>query len=179
MSRPLNIPIDDGVNDWDALINDDLEIILNGPLPIHESASLTESNLQSTFPAAQYDRCLVWVNHSVVGYTPYWSDGTAWIPAQGFRLPQTSLTATTTQVRADVWVRFTGAGAVDYDFLPAAQWAGREITIRNDAILAINLDPDGTETINGGAAGSPLSLAAGSTAHVRSTGAALFAAISL
>lgn len=178
MSRPLNIPIDDGVNDWDALLNDNLEILFDGPLPIHEDAALTESNVESTFPAAQYDRCLVWINHSVVGYTLYFSDGTAWIPF-GARLPQTSLTATTTQVRGDVWVRYTGAGAVDYDFLAAASWAGREITIRNDAVLAINLDPDGTETINGGAAGVALSLAAGSTARVRSTGTALVAAISL
>lgn len=179
MSRPLKIPIDNGVNDWDALVNDDLDILFDGPIAVHESASLTESNLQATFPAAQYDRCLVWVNHSVVGYTLYWSDGTAWIPVQGVRLPQTSLTATTTQVRGDVWVRYTGAGSVDYDFLPAAQWAGREITIRNDSGAAINLDPDGSETINGGGAGVALSLAAGSTARVRSTGTALFAAISL
>ena len=178
MSRPLNIPIDNGVNSWDSLLNDDLEIILEAPFPIHESASLTESNLQSTFPAAQYDRCLVWVNHSVVGYTLYWSDGTAWIPF-GARLPQTSLTATTTQVRGDVRVRYSGAGSVDYDFLPASQWAGREVTIRNDAALTINLDPDGSETINGGAAGVPLVLAVGSTAVVRSTGSALFASVSL
>ena len=179
MSRPLNIPINDGVNDWDALINDNLEIILDGPFPIHEDAALTESNLQSTFPAASFDRCLVWVNHSVVGRTLYWSDGTAWIPVQGVRLPQTSLTATTTQVRGDVWVRFTGAGSVDYDFLAAADWAGREITIRNDSGAAINLDPNGSETINGGGAGVALSLAAGSTARVRSDGTALFASISL
>jgi len=118
------------------------------------------------------------VNHSVVGRTLYWSDGTAWIPL-GARKPQTSLTATTTQVRADVWVRFTGAGSVDYDFLPAAQWAGREVTVRNDSGAAINLDPDGSETINGGGAGVALSLAAGSTAVVRSSGTALTASISL
>ena len=178
MSRPLRIPIDAGVNDWQALINDDLEILFDGPLPPHADAALTEANVQSNFPAAQYDRCLVWVNHSVVGYTLYWSDGTAWIPF-GARKPQTSLSATTTQVRADVWVRYTGAGGVDYDFLAAADWAGREVTIRNDAAGAINLDPNGSETINGGGAGVALSLAAGSTAVVRSSGTALTAAISL
>jgi hypothetical protein len=160
------------------LLNDNLIELFDAPIPIPQPAGLTESNVQSTFPAASFDRCLVWINHSVVGYTLYWSDGTAWIPF-GARLPQTSLTATTTQVRGDVWVRYSGAGAVDYDFLAAASWAGREITIRNDAVLAINLDPDGTETINGGAAGVPLALAVGSTAVVRSTGSALFAAVSL
>ncbi len=178
MSRPLKVPVDNGVNSWDGLLNDDLDILFSGPLPIHESASLTEANVESTFPAAQHDRCLVWVNHSVVGYTLYWSDGTAWIPMSA-RLPQTSLTATTSQVRGDVWVRYTGAGSVDYDFLPAADWAGREVTIRNDASATINLDPNGTETINGGGAGSPLVLAVGSTAVVRSSGAALFASVAL
>lgn len=178
MARPTRIPIDDGVNDWDALINDNLEALFDGPLPVHASASLTESNLESTFPAASFDRCLVWVNHSVVGYTLYWSDGTSWIPF-GARQPATNLTATTTQVRADVFVRFTGAGSVDYDFLAAASWAGRTVVIRNDAGAAIDLDPNGSETINGGGAGVALSLAAGSTARVYSTGAALFADISL
>lgn len=178
MSRPLRIAIDDGVNDWDALINDNLELALDGPLPIHEDAALTESTLQATFPAASYDRCLVWVNHSVVGYTLYWSDGTGWIPF-GARQPTTNLTATTTQVRGDVRVRFTGAGSVDYDFLAAASWAGRTVIIRNDSGATINLDPNGSETINGGGAGTPLVLAVGSTARVYSTGAALFADVSL
>jgi hypothetical protein len=179
MSRPLRIPIDDGVNDWDALVNDNLIELFDQPIPIHASASLTESNLQSTFPAASFDRCLVWVNHSVVGYTLYWSDGTSWIPLGRPREPQTNLTATTSQVRADVRVRYTGAGSVDYDFLAAADWAGRTVTIRNDAGATINLDPNGSETINGGGAGSPLVLAVGSTARVYSTGTALFADVSL
>lgn len=179
MSRPLKIPIGSGTNDWDALLNDDLDILFDGPLPIHASASLTESNVESTFPAAQHDRCLVWVNHSVVGYTLYWSDGTGWIPVKGVRQPQTNLTATTTQLRADVRVRYTGAGSVDYDFLAAASWAGRTVEIRNDAGATINLDPDGSETINGGGAGAPLVLAVGSTARVYSTGTALLADVSL
>lgn len=178
MSRPARIPIDDGVNDWDALVNDNLTLLLDAPIPIHADAALTESNLASSFPAASYDRCVVWVNHSVVGYTLYWSNGTTWIPLGVPRQPQTNLTSTTSQVAADIRVRFTGAGSVDYDFLAAASWAGRTITIRNDAGAAINLDPNGSETINGGGAGVALSLPAGSTARVYSTGTALFADIS-
>jgi hypothetical protein len=177
MSRPTRIAIDNGVNGWDTLVNDDLTILFDAPIPIHADASLTESNLASTFPAAQYDRCAVWVNHSVVGYTIYWSDGTGWIPL-GPRLPQTNLTSTTTQLRADVRVRFTGAGSVDYDFLAAADWAGRTVIVRNDSGAAINLDPNGTEQINDGGAGTPLSLAVGDTARVYSTGTALYADVS-
>lgn len=175
MSRPVKIPVNNGVNDWEALLNDDLDILFDNPIPIPQPAGLTESNLESTYPAAQHDRCIVWVNHSVVGYTLYWSDGTSWIPVKGIRQPQRNLTTTTTQLRADVRVRYTGAGSVDYDFLPAAQWAGRTVEIRNDAGATINLDPNGSETINGGAAGAPLVLAIGDTARVYSTGTALFA----
>ena len=39
MSRPLRIPIDDGVNDWDALVNDNLIELFDAPLPIHASTS--------------------------------------------------------------------------------------------------------------------------------------------
>ena len=176
MSRPVRIPIDDGLNDWDALINDDLTILFDAPIPLPQPAGLTESNLQATYPAASFDRCVVWANHSVVGYTLYWSDGTAWVPVQGIRSPKTQLTATTTQVRADVFVRFTGAGSVDYDFLTASAWAGRTVTIRNDASAAIMLDPNASELING-VSGS-LSLGVGLTAVVYSDGTELFAYIS-
>ena len=178
MSRPTRIEIGSGTNDWDALVNDNLEFALDGPFPIHEDAALTEATVQATFPAASYDRCLVWVNHTVVGYTLYWSNGTAWVPLGLPRAPERSSAVTTSQVAADVRVRFTGAGSVDYDFLAAASWAGRTVTVRNDASAAINLDPNGTETINGGAAGAALSLAAGSTARIYSSGTALFADIS-
>ena len=177
MSRPVRIPINSGTQGWDGKIDDDLILILDAPLPLPQPTSLTESNLQSTYPAASFDRCVVWVNHSVVGYTLYWSDGTGWIPIQGIRAPQTSLTGTTTQVRADVWVRFTGAGSFDYDFLTASAWAGRSVIVRNDCSAAINLDPNGSELINGSS--TSLSLAAGSTATIRSDGTALYASIQL
>lgn len=179
MPRPTSIPINDGVNDWDALINDDLDIILNGPLPIHANASLTESNVAATFPPGSYDRCLVWVNHSIVGYLLYWSDGTTWIPSTQGRMPTRSLSSTTTQGAADVRVRYTGAGSVDYDLLAAASWSGRTVIVRNDSGATINLDPNGSETINALGAGNPLVLAVGSTARVFSDGTALFADVSL
>lgn len=173
MARPLRIPIDDGVNDWDALINDDLAIILDAPLPLPEPAALTEGNVQATYPAASYAECIVWLTHSVVGKTLYYSDGTDWVPF-GPRFPTRGLTATATQAAADVRIRYTGAGAVTFNFLAAASWKGRRITIRNDAVLAITLDPNGAELINGSAT---ITLAAGSTAEVYNDGSALYAGI--
>jgi hypothetical protein len=175
MARPLRIPIDDGVNDWDALFNDNLAIVLDAPLPLPEPAGLTEANVQATYAAASYAECVVWLTHSVVGKTLYYSDGTDWIPlANGPRAPVRNLTAGATQAAADVRVRYTGAGAVTFAFLAVASWKGRTIVIRNDAALAITLDPNGAELINGAAT---IALAAGSTASVYNDGSALYAGI--
>lgn len=165
MSRPIKIPIDDGVNDWDALLNDDLDIVFDGPLAIHESATLTESNLQATFPAAQHDRCLVWVNHSVVGYTLYWSDGTDWIPF-GPRAPERSISATATQAAADMRIRIT-AGTVTLNLLAVASWKGRTLVVRNDSGNNLTIDPNGAETINGAATQT---VPTGSTAVIYNNG---------
>jgi len=177
MARPLRISVDNGLQSWDTLLNDNLIILFDGPIPIHANASLTEANLQTNFPAASHDRCIVWVNHSVIGYTLYWSDGTTWIPMEGPRKPTRSSSVTTTQLAADVRVQFTGAGTVDFDFLTASAWTGRNVIVRNDAAAAINLDPNGSETINGGGAGVPLALPAGSTATIYSNGTSLEASI--
>jgi len=167
MARPTRIPIDDGVNDWDALLNDDLAILLDAPLPLPEPAGLTESNLQSTYPAASYAECIVWVNHSVVGKTLYYSDGTDWIPLpNGPRSPERSISATTTQAAADVRIRIT-SGTVTLNLLAVASWKGRTLVVRNDSGNNATLDPNGAETINGAAT---LTLPTGSTAVLYDNG---------
>lgn len=62
---------------WDAKINDNfLNLFVRPiPIPIHSG---DESNLQSTYPANQYDRCLIWVNDTVEGWVIYISNGTTW-----------------------------------------------------------------------------------------------------
>lgn len=175
MARPVMVPILSGVQGWDGDVSDNFEVLFDNPLPIPQPAGLTESNLQSTFPAASYDRCVVWVNHSVVGYTLYWSDGTGWIPVLGIRSPKRESSATISQLRADAFVRFTGAGGVDYDFLTASAWAGRSVIVRNDSSGNVNLDPNASELING--VSSSLVLAATKTATIYSDGTELFAAI--
>lgn len=175
MSRPIKVDILSGVQGWDGDVDDNFEVLFDAPIPLPQPASLTESNLQSTYPAASFDRCVVWVNHSVVGYTLYWSDGTGWIPVVGIRSPKRQSSVTITQLREDVFVRFTGAGVVDYDFLTASAWAGRTVVIRNDSVGMVSLDPNASELING-VSGS-LVLMPTKTAHVYSDGTELFAAI--
>lgn len=66
-----------GQASWDAEINDNFQNIFDRPLPIALHAG-DESDLETTFPAASYDRCLIWVNHTVDGWKIYFSNGTVW-----------------------------------------------------------------------------------------------------
>jgi len=178
MARPLKLDIDSGVQGWDAKVDTNDEVLFNAPIPIHEDATITSlPDLQTDFPAAEYDRCFIWINLTTYGMTLCYSNGTAWLVFGEEKQQEAALTLTTTQLITDQFVHYTGAGAVDYDFLAAASWAGKSVTVRNDASLAINLDPSGAEQINGGGAGVPLSLAVGETARVYSNGTALFAGI--
>jgi hypothetical protein len=85
MARPLiNVSISSGIQGWDAAVNDNFEIFTEGPWPVYEKAVGNESNLTATFPPGSFDRCVLFVNHSTLGWTPYFSNGSTWeiIPAQ-------------------------------------------------------------------------------------------------
>lgn len=77
MARPIKNDILSGIQGWDGAVDDNDEIALNAPFPIHEHTG-DESDLQATFAAAAYDRCLVWVDHTTLGWSVYVSDGVAW-----------------------------------------------------------------------------------------------------
>lgn len=77
MARPSKNDIDSGNQNWDGKIDDNDEALFNAPIPIHEHVG-DESDLQAAFPAAAYDRCAVWVDDTVQGWSLYVSDGTAW-----------------------------------------------------------------------------------------------------
>jgi hypothetical protein len=78
MARPTKNDINSGIQSWDAAIDDNDEVLFNAPLPIHEHTG-DESDLASTFAAASYDRCAVWVDHTTLGWSLYVSDGTNWV----------------------------------------------------------------------------------------------------
>lgn len=77
MARPARDTIQSGVSGWDSTINDNLIRLFDRPLAIHEHTG-DESDLASTFPAASYDNCIVWVDHTVDGWTLYHSNGSTW-----------------------------------------------------------------------------------------------------
>jgi hypothetical protein len=176
MARPALTPISSGAQGWDGDIDDNFDVLADAPLPVKERSDITSlTALQTAYPANSYDRCAIWINHATYGYVLCWSDGTNWRFYGDQKRAKRELTGTTTQAITDQFVRYSGAGSVDYDFLAAASWAGCTVEIRNDAGAAINLDPNGTENINGSS--TSLSLAVGSTARVYSDGTALWAAI--
>lgn len=62
---------------WDGTVNDEFDKILVSPFPIPPHLG-DESDLEATYPAASYDRCWIWVDHTIDGWTIYESNGSAW-----------------------------------------------------------------------------------------------------
>jgi hypothetical protein len=73
------------------------------------------------------------------------------------------VTASETLVATDSLVVMTGTTAAQtLSLLAAASWLGRPLWICNESTQSWDIDPNGTETIDGGGAGSAITLAAGS-----------------
>jgi hypothetical protein len=84
MARPTRDNIQNGVQGWDSTINDNLIKILDQPYPIPLHSG-DETDLASTYAAASFDKCIIWVDHTVAGWVLYRSNGTSWAPeAQSF-----------------------------------------------------------------------------------------------
>lgn len=70
MSRPALTDITHGQESWDTTVNDNMDILVDGPLPIKEVA-----NIAALPSAATHDRCIVATTDS----GELWiSDGTDW-----------------------------------------------------------------------------------------------------
>ena len=82
MSKPTTSNINSGNQGWDGVVDDNFDVLANGPLPVFEHTG-DESDLESTYAAASHDRCLVWVDHTTLGWLLYASDGTDWAPYGG------------------------------------------------------------------------------------------------
>ena len=78
MARPSKTDITSGLQNWDASVDSNFDVVLGGPFPVAEHTG-DESDLASTYPAASYARCMIWVDHSTLGWKLYVSDGSSWI----------------------------------------------------------------------------------------------------
>jgi hypothetical protein len=84
MSRPTPVGISSSLEAWDAEVQADFDMLFEAPAPLYEhDASIAD--LETNFPAANYDRCVCLVNDTVLSWIPVYSNGTAWvyIPLQG------------------------------------------------------------------------------------------------
>jgi hypothetical protein len=149
MSRPIHVPLNNGNQGWDSTVNDNFTQAFSAPFPIDEHAG-DESNLQSTFAAAAYDRCLIWVDHTVLGWTLYFSDGANWAPYSSEKRAATAITTTAALAGTERVVLLAGSPTYTVTLAPAADWAGETIDFKLTVSGGIvTLDGDGAETIDG------------------------------
>jgi len=150
MSFPTHVGILSGNQGWDGDIDDNFDIVFDGPFPLHRDAALTEANVQSTFPAAAHDKCFVWVNHSVFGYTLYFSDGTNWRVYGWEKRITSSVTGAVTLNGRERMVMLSGSPPYTVTLAPAASWKGETVTFK--LLVAggtVTLDGNASETIDG------------------------------
>lgn len=150
MSRPLRTTIASGTQAWDGRMDDNLIKVFDQPIPVHEHTG-DETDLEATFPAAAYDRCAVWVDHTTEGFTLYVSDGTNWQPRDGGKqVVETVTGASTLGVEAQVVLQ---GGSLPYttELPTAASMRGRTVTFKQTGAGTWTVDGNGAEQIDGGA----------------------------
>lgn len=75
MSRPTAPDIDQTQFGWQAQFNQVRDVAFNKPFPIHIHVG-SAANLETTFPAAAHEHCLVWLDTGTRDL--YVSDGVTW-----------------------------------------------------------------------------------------------------
>lgn len=127
MTRPLLATIASQAGAWDGDIDGNFNVLTAAPIPLHQDPALTESTLAATFPAASYAQCTTWVNHSVLGYVLYSSDGTNWYLHDVDRREQKSITAAGTISNTETARHFFYGGTLPYsvNLRSAASLKGR------------------------------------------------------
>ena len=157
MARPLRQTVDAGTNAWDSKFNTNFQNLFNRPLAIAEHTG-DETDLEATFPANQYDRCLIWVDHSVDGWTLYFSDGTVWdvltTGGGGGGGPMSlQALATTGTVNTTENVLCVCSGTTYTVTLPSAATAGAgfRVTVKRTSSGTITVDGDSGDTIDAAA----------------------------
>lgn len=76
MPKPNTVPVSQGTESWDTIINDNFKVLgrTGDPVPVPEFAS------EGALPAASaFTRCIAIVNNAQ-GWTIYLSNGSSWVP---------------------------------------------------------------------------------------------------
>jgi hypothetical protein len=151
-TRPETFDLDQGLEAWDAIANANRAKGFEQPLPVHEHDG-DESDLESAFPAAQFGNSLVWVNHSVLGWVLYCTDGnSAW--RQYSQRERTSFRLFGTAGTLDDWDRvvfYNGGSPATLVLAPAANTVGAIVHLKQIGTGTLTVDANGAENIDGSA----------------------------
>lgn len=125
--------------------------LFDNPFPVPQPAALTEVNIAATFAVAAYDRCLVWVNHTVYGFVLYYSDGTNWLPLDPTHRITRSVSIATTFTASEMASIILTSGTLPFTHLlpTAASMIGRTLTFKTLVTGTLTIDANGAETIDG------------------------------
>jgi hypothetical protein len=157
MAKPSRDNIQNGNQGWDATVNNNFIRLYDRPMPVFLHTG-DQTDVATSFPPASYEECLVIVDHTVVGLTPYMVDknhpsGSAtWVPLgmrHAGKRPPTFHTGSVTLGYDELLVIGNPGAIATYTFQPVADMAGLTVTIKNVSAFVITADADGAETIDG------------------------------
>ena len=157
MAKPSRDNIQNGNVGWDASVNNNFIRLFDQPAPIFLHSG-DESDLATSFNPNNFEECIVIVDHTVVGLTPYIVDqnhpsgSNTWVPLgvrMGAKIPPTFETGTTTLGPDERRVIGNPGGAATYTLPPAADMAGLDVVIKNISVNQLTVDANGAETIDG------------------------------
>lgn len=148
MTRYARKVVNSAENAWDGKVNDNDLNVFDRPIPLHVHTG-DQTDLQSTFAAASFDQCLVWVDHTVIGQTLYFSDGGTWFIYQPKRAIR-AVSGATTLLDTDQVIDVDASTAYTITLMTAASYAGRTLVVKiTTGANTITLDGSGAETIDG------------------------------
>jgi hypothetical protein len=156
MARPTRTTIDNATLAWDALVNSNLQNLFDRPLAIALHSG-DQTDLEATFASASYDKCLIWVDHTVDGWTLYFSNGAVWAALTtgggggGGGGPMTLQSVTTTDtLDGDENLLAVCSGGTYTVTLPSAATVGdgHRVTVKRTSSGSITIDGDSSDTID-------------------------------
>jgi hypothetical protein len=159
MARPTRLTLDASALAWDAKVNTNFQNVYNRPLAIAEHEG-DESDLESAFPAAQYDRCLIWVDDTSEGWVLYFSNGSTWAILEtgaggggGGGPMSIDLISGTDTIQSTENTLAICSGTTYTVTMPSASavGAGHRVTVKRTSSGVITVDGDSSDTIDGSA----------------------------
>ena len=155
MAKPGRDNVQSAVNAWDANVNNNFIRLFDRPLPVFLHTG-DETDLEAAYPAASHEECIVWVDHTAVGLTPYVvnknhpSGSPTWQP-QALNLPVSPVVhnATANLDWGDRIVLANPGGAITLTLRSASGLAGQTVQIKNLSIQNVIVDGTTAGLIDG------------------------------